>query len=203
MTNERIAVYTFVVSLTAHILVIGGAGAFFGDSSSSRKDVLEIAHVQFKKEKPSLLPEIKVIGEIKRLQDNKEQEKEDKQPDYKDLNQQEAVFEDPVEKEIKVPDAAQEAMLRYQDIVKQKIESHRQYPSWAQRRKIEGAVGLRFVILPNGQAEDIKVVSSSGYEILDKESQSTIQRATPFLAIPDEVAQDSVIIQVAIVFSLD
>jgi len=201
MFQDRLTIVAFCVSLGVHALVLGGVDGW-RFSLSPEKEAPETTHLQIEKEKYALLPEIKVIGEIKRLQDNKEQKKQDQQSDY-EISQQEAIFEDPVEKEIKALDAAQEAMLRYQDMVKQKIESHRQYPSWAQRRKIEGAVGLKFVILPNGQAEEIKVISSSGHEILDKESQDTIRRASPFLAIPDEISQGSVIIQLAIVFSID
>lgn len=210
MTNEKIAIYTLVVSLTAHVLVIGGAGAFFGDSSLDRKDVLEIAHVRFEKEKPALLPEIKVIGEIKNLKEEREKEAALKRaPENQPRLEPEMinVLDRPVQeennKEVQARDLSQEAMLRYQDAVKQKIESCRSYPFKARINKIEGGVDLRFRVLKDGRGEDVFVFRSSGSEILDRESIKTVRRAQPFLPLPPDIGQDYVTIYVRLIYSLD
>lgn len=103
---------------------------------------------------------------------------------------------------IGVIDPSQEAMLRYQDLVKQRIEEVRRYPFWAKRQGFEGAVGLRFVILYSGYTREAEVVRSSGFKILDQEAIATIVRASPFPPIPDEISQDFANMEVAIVFKL-
>jgi len=103
---------------------------------------------------------------------------------------------------IGVIDPAQEAMLRYQDLVKQRIERVRRYPLWAKRQGFEGAVGLRFVILSSGYTRGAEVVRSSGFKILDQEAITTITRASPFPPLPSELGQDLASVEVTIVFKL-
>lgn len=96
---------------------------------------------------------------------------------------------------------AQEVILRYQDMVKQRIEKVKRYPSWAKRQGIEGTVYLSFTILSNGTSQDIKIVRPSGFKILDDEAVTTIQRANPFPPIPKEIGTPSVQMEVSIVFT--
>lgn len=210
MTNEKIAIYTLAVSLAAHVLVIGGSGAFFGAGSTAGEDVLEIAHVRFEKEKPALLPEIKVIGEMKNLKDESEQEAPPKRvpenqprPEPEIINVLDKQAREQISKEIPVRDLSQEAMLRYQDAIKQKIESCRSYPFRARINKTEGSVDLQFRVSNDGRADNIFVLRSSGSEILDRESISTVRRAQPFLPLPPDIGQKHVTIYVSLVYSLD
>ena len=93
-------------------------------------------------------------------------------------------------------------MLRYQDMIKQKIESCRSYPAWAQRRKIKGTVGIKFTILASGLAENIKIIQNSGSPFLDSQGIKTIQKASPFIPIPEQIQHDLVTIKIAIMYSL-
>ena len=95
------------------------------------------------------------------------------------------------------------AMLRYQDMVKQRIESYRYYPLRAQRMRIEGVVDLAFVINADGSSENVRIIKSSGSKFLDAEAVKTIRKASPFLPLPEEIKRTNVDIRVAIVFSLD
>ncbi|HDL09780.1 MAG TPA: energy transducer TonB, partial [Candidatus Omnitrophica bacterium] len=61
---------------------------------------------------------------------------------------------------------------------------------------------LKFIILSNGVCKDIKIVQSSGFNILDKEAISTIERAQPFPPIPPELKASSLPMEVSIVFTL-
>ncbi|MFH2146260.1 MAG: TonB family protein [Candidatus Omnitrophota bacterium] len=207
MTNEKIAIYTLAVSLAAHVLVIGG-GAFFGAGSTAEKDALEIAHMPF--EKPALLPEIKVIGKIKNFKDESEKETPPKRVPENQLragpeiiNVLDKQAREQISKEIPVRDLSQEAMLRYQDAIKQKIESCRSYPFRARTNKTEGSVDLQFRVSNDGRADNIFVLRSSGSEILDRESINTVRRAQPFLPLPPDIGQKHVTIYVSLVYSLD
>jgi len=64
--------------------------------------------------------------------------------------------------------------------VRQRLESFKHYPTSARRRGIEGAVDVSFRLNDDGRAEDMQLVSGSGYSILDDAALSTVRRAEPF-----------------------
>ena len=68
-------------------------------------------------------------------------------------------------------------------LIKTQIERSLIYPYLAIRKKIEGTVTAEFTVNVKGQPENISIVRSSGYPILDKAAQDTIYRAAPFPAI--------------------
>ena len=94
-------------------------------------------------------------------------------------------------------------MLRYQDSIKQKIEASRKYPIWAQKRGIEGVTYLCFKLFSSGEGNDIRIVNTSGSGILDNEAVATIINAQPFPPFPPEIRSNSILMEVAIVFSLN
>ena len=96
----------------------------------------------------------------------------------------------------------EELLLDYQKAVKKKIENCRKYPKWARRQGFEGKVHLKFTILSTGEVRDIKILKSSGFNILDKEAISTIKRASPFPPIPSELKISSLTMEISIVFKL-
>lgn len=210
MSNERLTVFSFVVSLTAHIFVLSAVDGFFDVSFLEKKSIPQTTHVHMKKDKRALLPDIKVLGQMKQLQSKKSNQKPEARNQKPETRSQgleislknEMQLKKSKEK-VKIVDSDQEAMLRYQDMVKQSIESCRRYPMGAMRREVEGTVDLKFVILNNGESKDIKIIHSSGYKILDKEALDTIRRANPFLPLPEQIPHDVVTIYVSIVFSLD
>ncbi len=102
---------------------------------------------------------------------------------------------------VKVPHPDTEKMLRYQDAVKQRIQSARRYPRWARRHGVEGAVGVSFLVLSDGSSKNIRLTRSSGYKILDEEALATIKRAGPFPPIPEKNIPRTRI-HVSIVFNL-
>jgi len=93
-------------------------------------------------------------------------------------------------------------MFRYQDMVKQRIEQARRYPLWAKKQGFEGVVSLKFAILSNGTAKNIKTLSSSGYETLDQAAVQAIKRVGRFPPIPDRMNTTQIQMEVAIVFKL-
>ena len=130
--------------------------------------------------------EEKIVKEIK-LQPEEQIEKEIEQPQP-----------EPPQEIVEVINPQKEAMLRYQDMVKQKIESCRRYPPWAKKHGIEGTVYLKFTILSTGAARDVKIIKSSGLNILNEEAISTIKRAQPFPPIPEEIKVSSLSMEVSL-----
>lgn len=95
-----------------------------------------------------------------------------------------------------------EAIARYQDIVRQRIERVKMYPLWAKKQGIEGSTLICFTISPDGTGQSVKVVRSSGSSILDEEAVATVKRANPFPPVPSKISRMLVRIELAIVFSL-
>lgn len=64
-------------------------------------------------------------------------------------------------------------------VIVSSIERVKSYPRLARERGIEGVVRLRFRVRPQGGVERVEIVRSSGSEILDTASVSTLYRAGP------------------------
>ncbi|HMA65595.1 MAG TPA: energy transducer TonB [Chitinispirillaceae bacterium] len=60
------------------------------------------------------------------------------------------------------------------------ISSNIDYPYLAQVRHQEGTLLLSFVIALDGSVSDIRVLKSSGFDILDKNAVSTVKKSAPF-----------------------
>jgi protein TonB len=210
MLNDKVTRVAFFVSLSGHLLFLGMPGLNLRTPDEIKEP--EQITVRLEIEIPSLLPAIEEIGEEKKL---KEIESEPL-PEHKDTRSPEPFVEseplpehrdaralEPFKEVIKVIDPQDEAMLRYQDMVKQKIESHLRYPDWAKRQGFEGITYLSFIILSDGQVRDIKIIQSSGFDILDNEAVSTVERAAPFEPIPEKFNRSTLTMEAAIVFMLE
>jgi protein TonB len=200
MKDNRAIKTAFLISLMGHCLFLGMPGV---NMVLHQNKLPEDVVVRVEIEKPPLLPEIDVMGEEKKL---KEIVKEEKLPEPEPEEEIDEVVAEKTElpKEIiEVINPQEEAMLRYQDMVKQRIESCRQYPRWARKQEFEGISYIIFTLLSNGIVSDMKVVHSSGFDILDKEAISTVKRASPFKSIPEKFNCSSLTMEVAIVFQLE
>lgn len=78
--------------------------------------------------------------------------------------------------------------------LKSKIEYVWRYPAQASERGIQGDLLLNFTILKDGQVTDVRVVSTSGYDLLDEEAVRAIKAAAPFAPLPDSWHQDQLTI---------
>lgn len=63
---------------------------------------------------------------------------------------------------------------------KRRIANHKFYPNSAKRRGIEGRVGLKISINPNGTLMSVHITHSSGSTILDDAALSAVHAASPF-----------------------
>jgi len=201
MLNNKVIRTTFIISLTVHFLLL--ATPQFKLNLSNIQKPQEII-TQINIEKTPVLPKINVIGKEKKLQENI---KEIKQPEpFHKIQPEEIVIREPskklIEEKTETINPSQEAMLRYQDIVKQKIEEKKEYPQEARRKEIEGIVNIRFTILSDGQVNEIEIVKSSGYKILDNSAVSTIKKSNPFPTLPEELNTPYVQIEVNLVYNL-
>ena len=220
ISDQNLIKISFFFSLLAHCFFLSMPGFNWSIPQPQQPENIT---VEIKIEKPPLLPKIDIMGEEKKLKEVVKEEKlpePEPAPEPEPQPEEEKNVEEPQPKEqieditveqprieppqeiVEVINPQKEAMLRYQDIIKQKIESCRGYPSWAKKQGFEGSVYLKFTILSNGQAQDIKIIRSSGFNILDKEAVSTIKRVQLFPPIPEEMKVSSLTMEVSIVFTL-
>ena len=80
----------------------------------------------------------------------------------------------------------------YYKIIKDKIIKKIVYPEIAKRRSIEGNVKIGFIVLRNGEVEEIKVIESSKCEVLDKNSIKIIKSASPFPKFPETLNYEKI-----------
>ncbi len=92
--------------------------------------------------------------------------------------------------------------LRYEDMIKLKIQKVRNYPEIARKEGIEGNVYLSFVVLKDGRVENINILESSGNSILDEEAVNTLKRAQPFPEIPEYYNFNKMNLNVKIIYKL-
>ena len=224
VSGKRIIKIAFFCSLLIHCLFLGMPGFIL--SKPQPKKTKEIK-VQIEIEKlPPLLPKIDIMGEEKKLKKITKKEPPKPEPELEpkpepepqpeeekivkesELKKQiektlvEKTKPEPLQEAVKVINPQDEAMLRYQDMIKQRIESCRRYPNWAKKQGFEGAVHLTFTVLSNGNTRDIKIARSSGFDILDDEAVSTVKKAAPFPPIPQDLNRSFLKIEVAVVFKL-
>lgn len=83
----------------------------------------------------------------------------------------------------------------YQDAWRKKIEQigNLNYPKEASARKIYGSLRLLVAIKKNGQLQEVKVLKSSGWPILDRAAIRIVHMAAPFAPFPKELADTDII----------
>ncbi|MFA5346106.1 MAG: energy transducer TonB [Candidatus Omnitrophota bacterium] len=207
MPGNKVMSAAFLISFAGHCLFLGVPGIkprlSLEIKKTQDKDNIKLS---FRMEKPALLPRIDNMGLEKKFKEVK-QEREQAKPEIKPLPAKEAVAQQlprkRVEEKMDVISPQKEAMLRYQDMAKQRIEQARMYPLWAKKQGIEGIAYLYFIVLPNGSGQGVKLLRSSGSSVLDEEALATVKRASPFPPVPKEISSSSVSMEVAIVFSLN
>lgn len=207
----------FLISLAGHCL-------FFripleSPSLSQNKRIPEEISLNLEIEVPALLPKIDALGDEKRFKPeesprvNKAVEPKEKSTEtikeafrdelFPEQEIKETSYSKPYRPRLTINHPDQEEMLRYQDMVKQRIEERRIYPAWARKQGIEGMVSVSFIVSASGQAKEISIIHSSGSRILDQEALDTIKRASPFASIPKRIDADFIQMDVSLVFTLD
>jgi len=68
------------------------------------------------------------------------------------------------------------------------------YPSEASMRGMQGEVGLEFAINKDGTAGKIRVLKSSGYDVLDRAIVEAIKLASPFSPLPNGFKKNRLVV---------
>ena len=96
--------------------------------------------------------------------------------------------------------ALEEIFLRERlSVISNIVQRHINYPPIARRMGWEGKVLVSFVLEPNGDIRDLKVLKSCGYEVLDKEALDAIRRSYKDFTKPPV----SVVVKLPINFRLE
>jgi len=64
------------------------------------------------------------------------------------------------------------------------------YPDQARRMNLDGALVLSVDVLVDGSVEQIRVLRSSGYDILDEAAVRIVRLSSPFSPLPAEITED-------------
>ncbi|AHE53372.1 energy transducer TonB [Sphingomonas sanxanigenens] len=80
--------------------------------------------------------------------------------------------------------------------------AHQVYPRYARMRRLEGSVGVRFVLDRSGRLIEGALTGTSGQATLDTEGAAMLRRASPYPAAPAEVPGERITFNVAIDFRL-
>lgn len=193
---ERRFIKALLLSCSVHLFILTFPKGKKGDFQERRRPV--VIEVDIEKPRTAYIPPIKVMGKEKKI-------KRREGPPSTFSTSPSNVNEEPEEGReggITSLHSSEEEMLRYQDIVKQKIEEVKKYPLWARREGIQGMVGVRFTVLKSGETRNIAITQSSGFTILDREAVETIKRASPFPPLPEDIPFPSIEMEVSILFSL-
>jgi periplasmic protein TonB len=84
------------------------------------------------------------------------------------------------------------------------LKRHKHYPRVARRRGLSGKVVLDFVILPNGEIMDIRIVESQsdGHAILHQAALRAVRQASPLPPFPKTLEKPSLHVTIPIVYEL-
>lgn len=203
MLSDNIVKAAFIISLAGHSLFLGASRFNTGLAPEIVKTKDVVVRVEI--DRTPLLPKIDIMGQEKKLKDVDPKQEQSKRELEPQSIPETILIQQPIQErveEVEVIDPENDAMLRYQDMVKQRIEAARKYPLWAKKQGIEGVTHLYFTVLSGGAGQDIRIIRSSGSGILDEEAVATVKRASPFPSIPKEISRSSVNMEVAIVFAL-
>jgi protein TonB len=90
----------------------------------------------------------------------------------------------------------------YLEMVRLRIEKHKQYPSQASAARWEGQVIVRFTIADDGGLRSVDVRKSSNKKVLDEAALQAVRSAAPFPAPPLRLFEGDTLLELTIVFEL-
>lgn len=96
-----------------------------------------------------------------------------------------------------------DARSLYGGLLTREIAKHKQYPRVAQMRGWQGEAMIELKIDSNGNLVSSKIVTSSGYEILDKQGLEMVRKAAPFPPPPEALRGRNFDILVPVSFKLE
>ena len=91
----------------------------------------------------------------------------------------------------------------YRTRIRQAVDEHKHYPRMARRLGLEGRVVVAFTVEADGRLARVRVVESSGSELLDEAALEAVRQAAPFPPFPDGVERRQWDFTLPLSFSLD
>jgi protein TonB len=85
--------------------------------------------------------------------------------------------------------------------IKRQIELVWEYPHQAQRKGITGELTLRFQISKEGNLMNVRLINSSGYNVLDEAALQAVKSAAPFYPFPVTIDRENLPILANFVYS--
>lgn len=82
------------------------------------------------------------------------------------------------------PSAQEEYLENHLSAIRDLLIKYRKYPTMAVRLKQEGSVRVSFRLKENGSVEDVRIVNSSGFEILDQDAIALIEKTALYFPKP-------------------
>lgn len=70
------------------------------------------------------------------------------------------------------------------------------YPAEARRKKIYGSLRLMVAVRADGSVQEVRVLKTSGYRILDQAAIDIVRLAAPFSPFPPEIRRDTDILEI-------
>ena len=86
--------------------------------------------------------------------------------------------------------------------VRGRIDGAKRYPRLARRAGFEGRALLIFKILRDGRVAEIRVLESSGFDMLDEAAVRAVERAAPFPEEARQIRGDYIEVILPLVFQL-
>lgn len=84
-------------------------------------------------------------------------------------------------------DTTDKRYVSYARIIKEALMAQWQYPQQAKENLVEGRTFLLFTLSRDGTLQDLQIIDSSGYKVLDDEAIRAVKAAAPFPAFPGSV----------------
>ena len=82
------------------------------------------------------------------------------------------------------------------------IDASKRYPRRAQRRNIEGKATVSFVIMRDGSVREIRLIDSTGHQLLDKAVIQAIQAVSGKLPLPEQLNRQQWQFKIPLSFTL-
>ena len=82
------------------------------------------------------------------------------------------------------PNIEEEYLDNHLSAIRDLLVKYRKYPSMAVRLRQEGSVRVSFRLKENGSVEDIRIVSPSGFDILDQDAVALIEKTASYFPKP-------------------
>ena len=86
----------------------------------------------------------------------------------------------------------------YLDNWRRQVEAvgNRNYPAEAEHQRLHGSLRLLVSQLPDGSVNEVKVLASSGHELLDQSAVRIVHMAAPFAPFPPEIRSEVDILEI-------